>query len=372
MRMVERTWTSLIVMVGLLIPLGAEAGVRVKDMAAVSGVREESLIGYGLVVGLDRTGDSRGALFTVQSVTNMLARFGIMVPPEKVRLKNVAAVIVTARVPAFVRKGSRVDVVVSSMGDAKSLEGGTLLLTPLTRGDGDVVAYAQGPVSIGGFNVEGEGGERIRKNYTLVGRVPGGAVMEQDKGFEVVRGDTVTLTLRRPDFTSAARLAKAVDERFGEHIAVPVDAGTVLVALPEAYRDPEQWVAFVAEVEGVEVTPDGVARVVINERTGTIVVGENVALSTVAVSHGNLTIRIRSTPVISQPAPFSQGQTVVTPQTEASVEEGGQQVILMEATSNVGDLARALNALGVSPRDMIAIFQALKQAGALQGELVII
>ena len=348
------------------------ASVRVKDLADIRGLEGVQVVGYSLVVGLDGTGDGRRSLFTQQSVRNMLQRFGLSVTDSRMTTRNVAAVMVTTVLSPFVKEGSRVDVVVSSMGDATSLEGGTLLLTPLVGRDGEIYAHAQGSVSIGGINIETVGGERFRKNYALVGRVPGGAVVEKENPVSLGEGGTLDLLLREPDFTTAVRVAQAVDSTFGNAIAFPLDAATISVDVPDTYRDPRQLVRMIATLESVEVVPDQVARVVINERTGTVVVGGNVRLSAAAVCQGSLTVKISAVPVVSQPAPFSQGETVVVPQTMTTVSEGeGDQVMLLGEPASVSDLAQALNALKVTPRDIICIFQALKQAGALQAELVI-
>jgi flagellar P-ring protein precursor FlgI len=331
-------------------------------------------VGYSLVVGLDGTGDGRRSLFTQQSIRNMLYQFGINVTDERMVTRNVAAVMVTATLSPFSKPGSSVDVIVSSMGDATSLEGGTLILTPLMGGDGQVYAHAQGSVSIGGVNIETMGGERYRKNYALVGRVPNGGMVERGMPVNLGAGGTIELLLHEPDFTTASRIASAVDSTFGNAIAFPMDAATVSVNIPTEYSDSGQLVRMIAMLEAVQVVPDQVARVVINERTGTVVVGGNVRLSPAAVSQGDLTVKISAVPIISQPSPFSQGQTVVAQQTMTTVSEGqGEQnaVMVLDEPANVSDLANALNALRVSPRDIISIFQALKQAGALQAELVI-
>ncbi len=357
----------------------ASAQVRIKDIARIEGLQNTQLIGYGLVIGLDGTGDRRGSAFTIQSVANMLTRFGINVPQDEIRLKNAAAVMVTGEIPPFVRNGGRIDVVVSSLGDARSLEGGTLLLTPLLGKDGTLYAYAQGSISIGGFSIEAEGGDRIRRNYTLTGRVPNGAILEKEPPSNFGVNGKLAILLRQPDFTSAVRLAEVVNMEFdgrapsieGE-IAFAKDAGTVLVEVPPDWEGDGGLARFIASIEALEVSPDAVARVVINERTGTIVVGSNVRLSTAAVSHENLTIQIQATPVISQPSPFSQGETVLVPETEVTVTGNeATEMSVIPSTANVEDLANALNALGATPRDIIAIFQALKKAGALQAELVV-
>jgi flagellar P-ring protein precursor FlgI len=354
------------------LPARVIGGVRVKQIAELEGLGPTKLVGYGLVVGLDGTGDSRRSIATLQSVANMLKRFGITVPQNELRADNVAAVMVTADLPPFTRPGTRIDVQVASLGDAESLEGGVLLLTPLVDASGEVYALAQGAVSIGGFNINTIGGERVRKNYALVGRVPNGAVVKKEAPVSVPDGGTLRLILRNPDFTTAARLAEAVNEHFGQPIATAVDAGAVQLTVPEGDRAPGKLVAFLSQLESVETEPDQVPKVVVNERTGTVVIGGDVRISEAAVAHGNLTVRIATTPVISQPAPFSQGQTVVVPETQTTVEtERGSLIVLPEAAT-VNDLVKALNALGVTPRDLIAIFQALKEAGALRAELVIL
>lgn len=359
-------------------------------MARVQGVRENELFGYGLVVGLNGTGDKQGAFFTVQSVANMLLKLGISVPRERLKVKNVAAVMVTATLPPFAKAGSRVDALVSSLGDATNLQGGTLLLTPLQGADGKIYAVAQGPVSIGGFNVEARGtGEKVQRNHPTVGRVPNGATVEREVPMSLLEGRTLTLTLNSPDFTTAVRLAETINKALGEGRARALDAASVKVEVsPE--EDP---VGLVARLEHLTFTPDAVAKVVINERTGTIVMGAHVRISTVAVSHGGLNIQIRSAFQVSQPQPFAPkpppgsqpqqleeggplltpgGATAVVPKTETSVqEERGGLVVLQEGVT-IGELVRALNALGVTPRDLIAILQAIKETGALQAELEII
>ncbi len=349
------------------------AQVRIKDIAEIKGFKELQLIGYGIVVGLNGTGDGQRTIFTKQSVVNMLKRFSINVPQDKVRsgLDNVASVIVTAKLSPFAKEGSTFDVVVSSLGDATSLEGGTLLLTPLTGSGGLFYGNAQGSISVGAFSVETEGGSSIRKNHPLVGRVPNGAMLESDLPFVLSPNESLEIVLRLPDFTTSLRAAEAIDDRFGNTIAQAQDPATILVAVPGEYQQPGRFVEFIASIEAVNITPDVVARVVINERTGTIAVGENVKISTVAVSHGNITIEISARPIISQPAPFSAGETVVERETEAYVTTEIAEMIIIEETADVSDVAKALNALGVTPRDIIAIFQALKEAGALNAQLVI-
>ena len=351
----------------------AQNGVRLKELAHIEGIGATKLVGYGLVVGLDGTGDSRRSMATLQSVANMLKRFGITVNRQDLRIDNVAAVMVTADLPPFVRPGARIDAVVSSMGDAESLEGGTLLLTPLVDASGELYAKAQGPISIGGFNINTIGGEKVRKNYALVGRVPNGATVVKQAPGSLPQNGELKLALNQPDFTTASRLAEAVNASLGSEVAKAVDAGEVVVTVPEEYKQPGKLVSFLSKLESVETEPDEVARVVVNERTGTVVIGRNVRISSVAVAHGNLTVHVSTTPIISQPNAFSQGQTVVVPETQTTVQEApGASLSVIPQTATVDDVVKALNALGVTPRDLIAIFQALKEAGALRAELVIL
>ncbi|MCD6083635.1 flagellar basal body P-ring protein FlgI [Candidatus Aerophobetes bacterium] len=348
----------------------AEVKVRIKDLVKLEGVDEVQLFGYGLVVGLNGTGDKRGSVFTIQSISNMLQRLGISVNPEELRVKNVAAVMVTCKLSPFIKVGSCVDVTVSSIGDASSLQGGTLLLTPLQAMDGQVYVLAQGPISIGGFSVAGGGG-RVQRNHPTVGRIPRGGIVKRELPLAMLRDGSLSLVLCQPDFATASRIANAINEVFtDEKIAFALDAGTIRVKVPDKYRQKGCVVDFVSQIEQISIVPDTVARVVINERTGTIVMGKDVKISPVAVSHGNLLVTIKVTPVISQPTPLSGGETVVEEKEEIKVEEEKGKVALMEGAT-VEELVRALNAIGVGPRDMIAIFQAIKEAGALQGELVI-
>jgi flagellar P-ring protein precursor FlgI len=348
---------------------------RIKDISRVGTDGEISLIGYGLVVGLDGTGDSKGTEFTVQSVTNMLTRMGITVPQDKVKTKNVAAVIVSADMPLTARAGTTIDVTVSSLGDAKSLEGGTLLVSPLKGTDGRFYATAQGPVSVGGFKAAGAGGDQISKNYTLVGRIPSGATVETEAAGAGLTGDYVDIMLFHPDYTTASRISEAITAAFGDIEATALDPAVVRVTVPEAVRERGTVVDFIARVETTRVDPDVAAIVVINEKTGTIVAGDNVTIGAVAIAHGGLSIEIRSWPVISQPAPFSAkgtGETVVTEDSSIEAEVEQSRLVAFDESPSVADVARALNALGVSPRDIIAIFQALKEAGALRAQIKII
>ncbi|MDH3252799.1 MAG: flagellar basal body P-ring protein FlgI [Ignavibacteria bacterium] len=348
----------------------APGATRIKDIAYVQGIRGEQLIGYGLVAGLNGSGDTQRSTFTVQSVSSMLKRFGITVPQADLRMRNVAAVMVTATVPAFAKEGSYLDITVSSLGDATSLQGGTLLLTPLSAVDGTVFATAQGSVSVGGVSVR-QGGNEIRRNHTAAGRVPGGAILEKGIVSAVGQDSTINVILTQADWTTAKRVAEAVNNRFQQNVAEAFDASTVTLTIPPDFRGSGKLVEFVSTVELEEIAPDVVAKVIVNERTGTVVVGGNVSILPVAISHGGLNIEIQSTPLISQPAPFSQGQTVTTQLTTVYASADSTTVIPLEGAATVQDVARALNSLRVTPRDIIAIFQALKESGALKAELVI-
>jgi len=365
----SRTAIAMSLLLGLVgLPAAFAAGVRVKDLTLVAGARDNQLVGYGIVTGLAGDGD-KNPVYTVQSIANLLQRFGINVPPATLAAKNVAVVIVTADIPAFLKSGARLDVTVSSLGDAKSLQGGVLLQTPLLGADGKVYAVAQGPISIGGFaaGVEGGGGATVQKNHPTTGQIIGGALVEREIPATIVRHNYVELLLREPDFTSAARLAAAINEKFPAS-ATAVDSTSVRVELPPGAPPVE----FIAHLQAVEVVPDTPARIIINERTGTIVATSRIQISSCAVSHGNLTINIASTLDVSQPNPFNEsGSTVVTPRTDTTVTENKGSLVTLPELPTVEKVAAALNALGVTPRDMMAIFQALKQAGALQAELII-
>ncbi|MCM8813043.1 MAG: flagellar basal body P-ring protein FlgI [Candidatus Omnitrophica bacterium] len=351
----------------------AQAAVRLKDIAHVQGVRENQLIGYGLVVGLNGTGDSSAASFTFQSIVSMLDKMGISISKNELSVKNVAAVMVTATLPPFIREGSRIDCTISSLGNATSLQGGMLLMTPLAGADGAVYAVAQGPVSLGGFvaGTGGPGGNTVQRNHTTVARIPQGALIEREVPMRFIQDNMLQISLKNADFTTCDRIVGAISEKFeGQVSAQAVDAGSLTVAIPEQYRD--NVIGLIAQLERVEITPDAAARIVMNERTGTIVAGEHVRISTVAISHGNLSIEIKSRYQISQPPPFARaGETVAAEQVETGVEEQQARLMVMPQSVNIGDVANALNAMGVTPRDMIAIFQAMREAGALQAELII-
>ncbi len=363
-----------LMIVSLLSP-GESYGVRIKDIAQVHGVRNNQLIGYGLVTGLNGTGDDmKKSKFTLQAVYNMMTRHGITIDPAKIndiKIKNVAAVIVTANLPPFARSGSTIDIQVSSMGDAKSLAGGTLLMTPLVGADGKVYAVAQGPLAIGAFSFGGKAAQ-AQKNHPTVGRIAGGAIVENSVNVDIGKDGTLEYQLRQADFTTSANMAEAINRKFGKGTAFPESSSSIKVSIPESYRS--RIVEFIAGIEHLDVDADSTAKVVVNERTGTIVMGKDVRLSTVAVSHGNLSLIIRDDYEVSQPNPLAEGNTVITPKSNVSVvEEEGELVLLdMKKGISIGEIANALNAIGATPRDLIAIFQAIKASGSMHGELIIL
>ena len=343
--------------------------IRIKDLSDIKGVRQNQLLGYGLVVGLDGSGDDKKSTFTIQSFVSMLEQMGVTVDSKDIKLKNVAAVMVTAELPPFARTGSRIDALVNSIGNAETLEGGTLLFTPLKGADGEVYAIAQGPISTGGFKVAGTAAG-VQKNHPTVGRVVNGAIIERELAFDFGSQEKISLALHSPDFTTAARVARTINKALNAHYADSLDPGTISIAIPEQYGG--NLVEFVTLIENLGVTPDTVARIVINERTGTVVMGNNVRISTIAIAHGNLSIQISESRNVSQPLPFANGRTVNSPETNLQVEEGNAPIYVLEHGVSIGEVVRALNKLGVSPRDLIAIFQAIKASGALQAELEII
>jgi flagellar P-ring protein precursor FlgI len=362
----------------LVAPLSADA-VRIKDIGVIEGVRENQLIGYGLVVGLDRTGDMViGGQFTIQAMMSMLNKMGVnlVIDPIQLLTRNIASVMVTAKLPPFAKPGMTLDAVVSSMANAKSLQGGTLLLTPLKAANQQVFAVAQGPVSIGGFlgGTGGAGGATVSKNHQAAGVVPGGAIIEKELVVNIDAWETVSVLLRQPDFTTAIRTAEAIDGVFGKGSSVAVNAGFVKATIPSEFQG--RVVQYIASIEGLDVTVDAAAKVVVNERTGTVVLGEHVRISTCAISHGNLTISVKNTLNVSQPAApligSSAGQTVVTPDVQTEVKEQESRLVVVDETVTLGEVVRALNAVGVTPRDLVAILSALRSAGALQANLEII
>ena len=362
--------TILITIFFFLITANASLAVRIKDIASFDGARDNQLIGYGLVVGLNGSGDSEQTNFSVQSLANVLERMGVSINRANITVKNVAAVMVTATLPPFTKQGTSIDVLVSSMGDAKSLAGGTLLMAPLKGGDGQVYAVAQGGVLTNSFSYGGQASS-AQKNHPTAGLVPGGALVERELPNVLADKSSLRLNLHQPDFTTATRIATAINDKFQTKLASCSDPGGVILQIPAAYQG--RTVEFVSDLERLEVHPDNVAKVVLNERTGTIVMGENVHIATVAVSHGNLTLYIKETPQVSQPPPLSNtGETKVVPRTSLKVNEGEGGLALLREGANIGDVVRALNALGVTPRDLIGILQSIKAAGALQAELIVI
>jgi len=341
--------------------------VKIGNITRLKGVRENQLIGYGIVVGLNDSGDSTRSQATVQSVANMLENFGVNVDANQVSSGNIAAVMVTASLPPFVHNGDQIDVSVSSLGDADSLQGGTLLLTPLRAPNGDVYASAQGAVSIGGYNIRG-GGNTQRENHPTAGWVPGGALIEREPGGKINQ-ENLTFVLQNPNFETASQIASRINSSLNSAVAAKaVDSATVNISVPESYSN--HVVDFIAEVNKLTVRPGVEARVVIDEKTGTVVFTHNVKISTVAVAHGNLSIKITTSTEVSQPPPFSGGETVETERTQIEVDKGEESnLVVVRQENTIEDLVTALNAIGATPRDIISIIQKIKAAGALHAEL---
>jgi flagellar P-ring protein precursor FlgI len=352
---------------------GAARADRVKDLTSLAGVRGNQLVGYGLVVGLDGTGDQTSqAPFTTQSLKNMLAQLGVTVPADvNPQLKNVAAVAVSATLPAFSKPGQTIDITVNSIGNAKSLRGGSLLVAPLRGLDGQVYAIAQGNLVVSGFGAEAKDGSRVSVNVPSSGRIPNGATVERTVPTNFGDGDAVTLNLNSPDFTTASRLAERINREFGGDVASALDAASVRVRAPVAA---DARIAFVAAVENLEFDPGSApARVIVNSRTGTVVIGSNVRVSPAAVSHGSLTVSIKEQTQVSQPAPFSpQGQTVTAPASSIEVEQTGSRMFLFDPGVTLQEIVQAVNQVGVAPGDLVAILEALQQAGALHAQLIVI
>jgi len=343
---------------------------RLKELADVEGFRENPLVGYGIVVGLQGSGDNSSDATTRQSLSRLMNHLGVQVEPDQIKAKNVAAVIVTGQLPAFSKPGAKIDVTVSSIGSAKSLQGGTLIATPLKGADNKTYAVAQGSLSLGGFAVSGKSGSGTTKNHPTVGKIPSGGVLERSAPGHMPK-EKVVLLLREADFTTATRTAKAINGRMGSKLATVRDAGTVEVTITPTWK--KRVSSLVATLESVEVIPDTPARIVIDERTGTVVVGAHVTISEVAIAHGGITVNVKEKKNVSQPNAGvlggGKGRTKTTPETEVDVEEGEGELHLIEGAANVGDVATALNSLGVKPRDLAAIFQALQAAGALRAEI---
>lgn len=367
-RRVRGARAALIGFLAVLICLGATPldAARLKDMASVKGVRSNQIIGYGLVVGLRGTGDRDQTRFTQRSLLSLLAKMGIAMDDARIRVSNVAAVMVTAKLPPFARAGGTIDAVVSSIGDATSLEGGMLLMTPLVGTDGEIYGIAQGSLSVGGFSVQG-GGSSVSQNHPTVATLVGGATVEREVAYSLAGKTEFEVSLHEPDFTTAQRTADRINEAFSARVALARDSGTLDLTVPEAFAG--DVVGFLARVESLSVVPDGPARIVLNERTGTIVMGAAVRVATVAVSHGNLTVIVNRTNQVSQPAPFSEGETTRLQNTDIEAFEEEAKLSVIEETVTIGELVRALNAMGTTPTDLISIIQAIKASGALAAEV---
>jgi flagellar P-ring protein precursor FlgI len=383
-----RLYLLIILLFGFIYPaMGMPA--RIKDIASIKGIRPNQLFGYGLIVGLNGSGDKAGTGFTIQGLVNMLERMGVHISAADVKVSNVAAVMVSATLPPFARIGKKIDITLSSIGNAKSLSGGTLLLTPLQGVNGKVYALAQGAVAIGGYTAGGDAGGGVTKNHPTVGRISGGATIEREIPLSIMNKQELTIMLDNPDFNTVTRVADAINTRLEESLATPIDSGTLTLKIPARLQN--KVVNLIARIGDLEVTPDNIAKVIVNEKTGTVVIGQNVSIQKVAVAHGNLSIQIKETKEVSQPLPFSPaglgagpkevgggiiaapgGSTIVTPDSDVRVAEERNQLILIPPGNTIGELVKGLNAIGVTPRDLITILQALKAAGALQGELEII
>lgn len=360
--------------------LSAQQTVRIKDVASIAGLEDIQLFGYGLVVGLAQTGDKSQTIFTEQTVTNMLKNMGIELPDKRMRLRNVASVMVTGTLIPFKRKGTRLDVTVSSVGDATSLEGGTLILTQLQGPDGVTYALAQGPLATGGYDIRDRGLTHIKKNHVLVGRIPDGAIVQKEYALNMLSGKNLSLSLAAPDFSSALAMAGSINTEFGKignkSIARPLDAATIFLDYALLTRDSIRnyidLITFISRVENLSFAVATTAKVVINERTGTIVAGGEVKISPVAVTHGGVKVEVVNIPEVIAPPPFSLGRTEVVPNPKTIVEEKDAEMVVLDATTTVADLSYSLNSLGVAPRDVIAILQAIKEAGALHAQLIIL
>ncbi len=359
-----------LIIILLILGFTTAFGQRIKDIAYITGESSEQIIGYGLVVGLAGSGDTQRSTFTIQSITSMLKRFGITVSQNNLRTRNVAAVMVTATLNAFLKPGAKFDVTVSSMGDASSLQGGTLLMTPLSGMNGKVYGYAQGALSVGGYDIRTPTGNRVSRNQALAGRVPMGGILQLPLELDTLSNKEINVYLREPDITTSNNIANAIDAKFGNKIALAKDAAEVKVNVPSGMQN--NLISFLAELESITVQKDEVAKVVLDERTGTVVAGSNVKILPASITHGNLNITIRSYPIISQPRSFSNGSTQVFNNLVPYVTQDSTNTIAIQGATTVQQVAAALNSLKVSPQDIISIFQALKKAGALIGELVII
>ena len=354
---------------------GSAEAARIKDLSGIKGVRSNQLIGFGLVIGLTKTGDSAvNVFFSIQAIASMLKKLGVTIPSDRIgqlQFKNIATVIVTADLPAFAKHGDSIDVTVSSLGDAKSLQGGTLLMTPLKGTDNNTYAVAQGPISIGGFSVQGAA-RGVQKNHLTVGRISNGALVEKEIKSNFNIKDEIILALKKTDFTTASRITKAINNDMKDEVATMIDGRTVRIQIPKFYMNNAS--DLVTKIESIEVAPDTEAKVIIDERTGTVVMGENVKISSVAVAHGALFVQIKEEPVVSQPPALASetAETVVLPRTRISVGEGEDKLLVIPKSVSLGDVVQGLNSIGVTPRDLIAILQAIKSSGALHARLELI
>ncbi len=362
---------SVLTISAICICFGAASGAsRVKDVAAFEGVRDNQLVGYGLVVGLNGTGDRSQTFFSTQTLANMLERSGVIVSPDQMRVRNIAAVMVTAILPPFIRQGSRIDVTVGSIGDAQDIQGGVLIMTPLKAANSQVYATAQGQIVLGGFSAGAGVGNRVQLNHPTVGRIPNGALVEKELTVDLAGKSSLNLVLHSNDFTTASRAERAINELVGVKVAAALDGRTISIAVPQAYS--QRVVEFMAMVENAKMDVDNRARVVINEKTGTVVLGRDVRISEVSIVHGGLSLQVGTLFSVSQPAPFSQGETRIVPDTNVSVQEDKGRSVTLRDGASVEEIVRALNAIGAGPRDVIAILQAIKAQGALQADLEII
>lgn len=369
-----KTLFALLAVFALAMPAPLWAAARIKDVADIEGVRDNMLVGYGLVVGLNGTGDSlTNSPFTAKSLVGMLERLGINTRGDLLKTKNVAAVMVTATLPPFAAQGSKIDVTVSTLGDAKSLQGGTLLVTPLMGADGEVYSVAQGPIAVGGFAAQGNAAS-VTKGVPTSGRIANGAIVEREIRFQLAEMPDLRLNLRNPDFTTAKRVAEAINKEMGNGAATALDLSNIRVAIAGKNKNRTGLVDLITRIEQIEVMPDQVAKVVVDEQSGVIVMGENVRISRVAIAQGNLTIRITEMPQVSQPNALSSGGTTqVVDRTDIDVSEGeGKKLAVFNSGVSLQELVQGLNALGIGPRDMITILQSIKAAGALQADIEVI
>ena len=368
----QKFWVILILVLFIASPAHS---ARIKDLSSIEGVRSNQLIGFGLVIGLTKTGDSAvNVFFSIQAIASMLKKLGVTVPPDRIgqlQFKNVATVIVTPALPAFAKQGDNIDVTVSSLGDAKSLQGGTLLMTPLKGPDGSTYAVAQGPLSIGGFSVQGAA-RGVQKNHLTVGRIANGGQVEKEIKYDFNSKNKIVLALKKTDFTTASRISQAINNDMKEIVSSIVNGGAVQVKVPKLYKDNTS--SFVTRIENLDVTPDSEAKVIIDERTGTIVMGENVKISSVAVAHGALFVQIKEEEVVSQPPPLApeSAKTVTLSRTRVAAGEGEDKLLIIPKSISLGDVVKGLNSIGVTPRDLISILQAIKASGALHARLELI